>query len=227
MSKRLHYWSRCTLVATLAALITFNPAWAGRGLRGWLNHRHACCTPCCSVITHGEVCCTPAPVQCCVPEPTCGCEIVLQDAGDVREVDPPAAVPPGLPSGHWRCFRRAQHCSPEPAAPPVEAPKESGCSRAEAPVVEAPGCRPRAQSLRRRMIFLSQRPSNRNPFHPPSMMSSVNRHKNPRLPTNPWKTTCLPRPRCPLLSQRMICSTHLRLPRMICLLHRGSNSLGR
>jgi SLA1 homology domain 1, SHD1/Nucleoporin FG repeat region len=66
MSKRFRFWSRCALVATMAVLVTFNPAWAGRGIRGWLNKRSAA-QQCCEV-----VCCEPAP--CCLPAPTC-CEV--------------------------------------------------------------------------------------------------------------------------------------------------------
>lgn len=61
MSKKLHYWSRCALVATLAVLVTFNPAWAGRGLRCWLKKRSECRPVCCE------------PIQICHVEPSCGC----------------------------------------------------------------------------------------------------------------------------------------------------------
>ncbi len=48
MYRRFRYWSRVALTLTLAALVTFNPAWAGRSLRGWFHKCHSSST-CCEV----------------------------------------------------------------------------------------------------------------------------------------------------------------------------------
>ena len=65
MSKRFQYWTRCITVATLASLMTFTPAWAGKGLRNLFKKR-----ACCEV---QDVCCDSSAVAACVIEcePTC------------------------------------------------------------------------------------------------------------------------------------------------------------
>ncbi len=77
MSKRFRYWFRCATVATLTAVITFNPAWAGRGLRGLFGKRAGCST---------VTCCEPAPcpTECCVPEPY-ACEMATVECAPVVE----------------------------------------------------------------------------------------------------------------------------------------------
>jgi len=85
-------------------LVTFNPAWAGRGLRGWLKKQVAC-QACCETVFVCEAapacapslptCCPPAACGCCSPEtlPMNGCEgdsTVLESSGTVI---PPVAVP--------------------------------------------------------------------------------------------------------------------------------------
>lgn len=118
MSKRLHYWSRCTLVATLAVLVTFNPAWAGRGLRCWLNKRSECKPVCCE------------PIQVCHAVNDCECadcnsalavetEVVMADQScgpntrvvpDCCDTAPSEPAQPPVDAGH----------SPEPTPAPAD-----------------------------------------------------------------------------------------------------------
>lgn len=79
MSRSFRYWTRCVLVVTLSLVITLNPAWAGRGLRGWLKKHHACCEviDCCVPTTI----CVPACSSCECP-PTCGSVVTSLAAGD-------------------------------------------------------------------------------------------------------------------------------------------------
>lgn len=64
MTKGFRYWFRCTTVATLTALITFNPAWAGRGIRAIFGKRAAVY---CETDPVANVCCPAVPEECCVP----------------------------------------------------------------------------------------------------------------------------------------------------------------
>lgn len=66
MSKGFRFWVRCTTVATLPVLLTFNPAWAGRGLMRWMKQSNA---DCCCIVTAPSCCVQPVP--CVVATPTC------------------------------------------------------------------------------------------------------------------------------------------------------------
>lgn len=158
MSRSFRYWSRCALVVALTLLVTFNPAWAGRGLRGWLKKRVAC-QPCCEVV----VCCpqvTPAcgaPVDCGCSVPvvsSCDCcgvsSTVLEHSGvDHGTVVAPAQVPPATDHAHDAPPSADQTApvpapsavAPSAAAPSAVVPEVSPSDVAPAaiaPQVEAP-----------------------------------------------------------------------------------------
>ncbi len=63
MSKRFRFWVRCSTVATLTVLLTFNPAWAGRGLLRFLKRNNDSCVV--------ETNCCPVPQPCVVETPCC------------------------------------------------------------------------------------------------------------------------------------------------------------
>ncbi len=99
MTKGFRYWFRCTTVATLSALITFNPAWAGRGIRALLGKRAAavCCEPSCATPV---VCSPPAASDCCdsgcapvLPTINTGCCDVGLDCAPAIPYAPAQSIP--------------------------------------------------------------------------------------------------------------------------------------
>ena len=63
MSKSFRFWVRCTTVATLTVLMTFNPAWAGRGLMRFMKRSQSS-----NCVVETNCCPTPVP---CVSTPIC------------------------------------------------------------------------------------------------------------------------------------------------------------
>lgn len=116
MSKSFRYWVRCTTVATLTVLLTFNPAWAGRGLLRLMKRSQAsnCVveTTCCAVAVpcvSAPVCCDSAPVVvapmiesstcCCGPAPVMSSPLMgssplpmTNEAGSIGQVIAPATT---------------------------------------------------------------------------------------------------------------------------------------
>lgn len=123
MSKSFRFWTRCTTVATLTVLITFNPAWAGRGIRGWLKKRNA--DACCPAVPKAD-CCEPVPVCCepvpvCEPSPECEPAPLCCDSGMTSDapfmVVPMDSAPGVITEAHEPAIPQAAAPSPSDSAP--------------------------------------------------------------------------------------------------------------
>ncbi len=155
MSKGFRYWFRCITVATLTALITFNPVWAGRGIRALFSKRAGAC--CETVSVSSLSCCPPAPVDCCVSTCDSVPPIAVQSDCCPSEMTPPivegvveccgVAAAPAIqyaPAQMVPMDMGAPLISPAPtemAVPkdmgtPMPVPKDS--DHAESPTPEAP-----------------------------------------------------------------------------------------